>query len=477
MNSDKAVYTRGPIGRMMIKTAFAMVAGTLAMSGYHLADTFYIGRLEGASPLAAMGFTLPVIMLVGCVFHGLASGVMMTTAQALGGNRKLKASRLVSSGLLLISLFSFILAIIGFFTSAKMVALFGAEGVTLKSAQNYLQIWFLGCITASLSTAGNNLLIAVGDSKVASAMMVAGMILNATLDPLFIFGWGPVPAMGISGAAIATVLSQFCAAFAVLTLLNKRHQLLVFRQLPWRIVKPLWSRIIRYAVPAMIGMLMMPIGASIITAVTAQFGETAVAASTAAGRLEMLAFVFPMALGISLMSMIGQNYGARLYDRIRDTHKFAMSFAFYYLLVMAVIYFGLADYFVRAFSTDEEVRRIMALCLRITPWGFGMIEIHRYAGFFFTGCGRPSVSAWLNGFRILGLMVPLSLLALYFKSLPGLFFARLLADILAGGTGLILSHRLARGLPSDGMPYNTPVQSGNFFQRLPNLLSLLKSGK
>jgi hypothetical protein len=88
----------------------------------------------------------------------------------------------------------------------------------------------------------------------------------------------------------------------------------------------------------------------------------------------------------------------------------------------------------------------------ITPWGFGMIEIHRYAGFFFTGCGRPSVSAWLNALRILGLMIPLSILALFLHSLAALFAARLVADVLAGGVGFILAKRMVNRLPADGMP-------------------------
>ena len=91
---NQAIYTRGPIGRTMMKTAFAMVAGTLAMSGYNIADTFFVGQLHSEIPLAAMGFTFPVIMLIGCVFRGLGVGVMTTAAQAVGGTAGRRGWRL-----------------------------------------------------------------------------------------------------------------------------------------------------------------------------------------------------------------------------------------------------------------------------------------------------------------------------------------------------------------------------------------------
>lgn len=476
LKKDNAAYTRGSIRGTMIKTGFAMLAGTLAMSGYNIADTYFVGRL-GKSPLAAMGFTFPVIMLIGCLFHGLASGVMTISAQALGGGRRAKAARLVTSGLLLIFLISIMLALLGMSTTDWIFERFGATGETLGQVKGYMNIWYFGCATASLSMTGNDLLIAAGDSKVASGMMIVGMLVNVLFDPLLIFGWGPVPAMGIRGAALATIGSQLVATVAVLWLLYRRHGLLRFERIPWRRLRSSWKLVVRFAVPASIGMLMMPIGSAIITRITASFGDTAVAATAAAGRLEMIAFIFPMAIGIPLLSMVGQNYGARLYERIRICRRFSMRFAFLFLLAMAVVYFFTAPVLVRFFSPDRDVQKIMTLCMYIIPWGFGMIEIHRYAGFFFTGCGRPSVSAWLNALRILGLMIPLSLLALYLHSLEALFAARLAADVLAGGIGFCLAKRMVNRLPADGQPPPPSAAPLKFSRFLPNRLQALATAQ
>ena len=452
-NKFKSNYTRGSIGGTMLKTAFAMLAGTLAMSGYNIVDTYFVGNL-GKIPMAAMGFTMPIVMLVGCLFRGLTVGVMATSAQSLGGGRHERANLLIFSGLALITILSLAAGIAGSCVSGSLIKLMNASQEALPQAKAYMDIWFLGCVTAFVGLTGNDLLISSGFSRTASSIMVAGLLLNTLLDPLFIFGLGPVPAMGVRGAALATVIAQACSAATALTILHFKG-LFVLKVPPWRKMKSSWLLIIQYAIPSSLGMLMMPLGSFVITWITAKFGDAAVAATAAAARLEMLAFVFPMALGIALMPMVSQNFGARLYGRIRAGRRFSFHFAFWFLMVMAVLYFLLAEVLVRQFSRDLEVQKIMASCMRIIPWGFWAIEIHRYSGFFFTGCGHPRIAAYLNGLRVIGLLLPFSFLALCFKSLEGLFWARLAADVLSGTIGIILAGRLVKDLPAeDGKPYS-----------------------
>jgi Na+-driven multidrug efflux pump len=196
-----AVYTQGPIAKGMIKTALAMIPATLALSGYNLVDAYFVGQLTGKTaadaPMAAMGFTLPVVMLIGCFFHGMGIGVSAPTAQALGGNKLERAAKGSSSGVLLILLFSILTAIIGMSCVKNVFSAFGAQGEVLDLVIEYMDIWYFGCATASIAMAGHSLLISVGDNRIASALMMTGMIINAILDPLFIFGWGFFPALGI----------------------------------------------------------------------------------------------------------------------------------------------------------------------------------------------------------------------------------------------------------------------------------------
>ena len=445
-----AVYTQGPIAKSMIKTALAMIPATLALSGYNLVDAYFVGQMVGKTaadaPMAAMGFTLPVVMLIGCLFHGLGIGVSAPAAQALGGNKLERAAKGSSSGVLMIMLVSILTAIIGMSCVRSVFSSFGAAGEVLDLVIEYMDIWYFGCFTASIAMAGHGLLISVGDNRMASTLMMTGMIINAILDPLFIFGWGFFPALGIRGAALATICAQATGGSISMYILWRKHHLIRFRKIPLQELRNYWIVTLRYAIPASLGMLMMPVGMTVITRLTATFGTAAMAGCTAAGRLETIAFVIPMSLGMTLTPFIAQNYGARRYDRIREGLIFAFKFAFVFLFASAVLFALLARFIAPHFCNSAEAQEVMARCIMISVWGLSGVEIHRFAGFSYTGCGRPAAAAMLNGMRFLLFLIPFSLIAWYFRSLNGLFVARLAADLLSGVVGAFLALRTINAL-------------------------------
>ncbi len=465
---DNETYTKGPIAGTMLRTALVMLPGTLTISGYNLVDAYFVGRLDGDAPMAAIGLTAPLVMICGCFFHGLSAGVMTTTAQSLGGKRRWRAEQLVSTGLFLITLVSLSFAIIGpLVTRAVYRNVMHASPEATRLATAYMDIWFWACVSSALGMSGNNLLVTANDSKMASATMVLGLASNAFLDPVYMFqkevcgiplGFG----LGVVGAAWATVTAQVIGTTPVLCILWKKHHLIRFRAIRFAKLASLWKRIVSFAIPACLGSLMLPIGQFIMTWITSHFGDVVIGAITAAQRVQVIAFFFPMSLGVSLMPMIGQNYGARLYSRINGCRRFAMRFAFFYLMTMSVIFFLFAPQIADKFLADPdkvEMRAVMTFALRILPWGFAFLEVHRYSGFFFTGCGRPLAAAMLNVMRILGFLVPLSLLVLLFFRLTGnedtaltlLLSTQMGSDVLAGTIAMILARRLTRRFPADGL--------------------------
>jgi len=444
MASERPTYTRGSIAKVMFSTALSMVPGTLAISGYNIVDTYFVGRL-GTRPLAAMGFTFPVVMMVGCVYHGLGGGVMTPVAQFLGGGRRDQAARMVTSGIVLFTLIGLAISLAGVASINPVFRRLGAEDDLMPMIREYMIIWYLGSLSVALGGAGNHLLVSAGKPRLGGMMMMAGLALNAVLDPLFIFGWKFIPGRGIAGAAIATVAAQVIALALVTAILHFKLRLIapLSALTPYPRVLNAWKTIFRYGIPAILGMILNPAGMAVVTrAVASTGGEPAVAAVSAAGRLEAVAFIFPMSLGMSLLPIIGQNFGAKRFDRIDSCRKISMRFAFGFLAVMSVLYFCLAPLGATAFSKDPEVRELMAHYLRVIAWGFPFIEIHRYSTFYFTGVGRAKSGAALNIMRVVGFMVPLTLAAWLMKSLEGVFFARLAADVLAGTVGCILAKRL-----------------------------------
>ena len=446
MPPASSAYTRGSIARVMSTTALSMIPGTLAISGYNIVDTYFVGRL-GTDPLAAMGFTFPVVMIVGCIYHGLGGGVMTPVAQLLGGGRRDQAARMVTSGVVLFTLIGVAMSLAGIALIDPVFRRLGAKPELMPMIREYMVIWYLGSLTVALGGAGTHLLVSAGTPRIGGLMMLFGLGLNAVLDPLFIFGWRFIPRMGIAGAAIATVIAQVVALLLVTMILHfKLHLISPLSALfPYPRVLNAWKTIFRYAVPAILSMVLNPAGMAVITyAVAATGGKAAVAAVSAAGRMEAVAFVLPMSLGMSLLPIIGQNFGAKRYDRIDLCRRISMRFAFVYLLFMSVAYYFCAPHAARIFSEDPEVVPLMVHFLRVIAWGFPFIEIHRYSTFYFTGIGRAKSGAALNIMRVAGFMVPFTLAALCFRSLEGIFSARLAADVLAGSIGCILARRLTR---------------------------------
>ncbi len=440
-------YTDGPIGSVMLKTALSMLPGTLAISGYNIVDTYFVSKL-GTLPMAAMGFTFPVVMLVGCLFRGLDNGIMTPTAQLLGGGRVPRAARLISSGAMMLIIVSLAVGIIGSLTIEPVFrTLLKADDQVMGDIRNYMVIWYMGSVTASLGMATNALLVTSGESRLAGFFMLAGLLLNVILDPIFIFGWGFIPAMGVAGAALATVIAQIAGLAATASVLHFKLRIIAPFNMPVNIITGHWKTILRYGIPATCAMLLIPLGSMAVTRAVAEVGgKIAVAATAAAGRIEVVAFVFPMSLGMALLPMIGQNYGAKAWDRINQCRRFSMRFAGMILLVMATIFTIFAPQISRIFSDDPEVLKLMVRYLRIVSWGLAGVEIHRFGGFFLTGCAHPTGAAFLNGSRVVVFLVPLTFLAVCFDSLTGIFYARLVSDICSGIAGLICARLVTRAL-------------------------------
>jgi putative MATE family efflux protein len=425
--------------------AFPMLAGTFAMNAYNLTDTWYVSRL-GTPALAAMGFTFPVVMLLTCVAGGIGSGVTTLVSHAIGRHAHEDAARIVSHGLALILGIAGVMAVTGCLSIEPVFRRLGADEATRTLVGQYMRTWYLGAPFMALPMVGNGILIACGDSRAASRFMILGTLLNAVLDPIMIFGLLGFPALGIRGAALATVIAQGVATAWLLALLGRKHRLFRFRG--WAADDYLVSfrRILAFGIPGMLSMVLMPISATVITRILGTFGNEAVAACGAAGRLEMFAFVIPMALGISLTPFVSQNYGARRLDRIHEAMRVSTRFALLYGGAVAVLFFLCAPWLAALFSRDPKVVGILVSYIRTISFGYGMMEVHRYCGFFLTGLHRPVSTTLLNAIRVLVFLIPLSWLGAELYGIQGVFLGRLATDLAVGSLGLFWVRRITAGL-------------------------------
>ena len=424
------------VKKTLFRMAMPMLVGTITINAYNLADTWYVAQL-GTLPLAAMGFIFPIVMFFTFIARGVGIRVTALCSNAFGREDNNAASNIVTHGTILTILLSALLAVGGYFSIDTIFNKMGANEATLPLVKGYMETWYMGAVFMAVPMMGSGILIALGDSKSASRFMAFGALVNIILDPILIFGWLGITAMGIWGAALATVISQALSTVWLFYLLSIKYRLLNFKLADLHVLVVSWKKIAHFAIPASLTMMLMPVAAGIITALISKHGVEAVAAVSAAARMEMFAFVIPMALGMTLTPFVSQNYGGNRIDRIIDARKYATKFALFYGILIVLIFYICAPYLAKLFTDDIKVTKIFILYVRTISFGYGMMEVHRYCGFFLTGMNRPLYTTILTLLRILGLLIPLSFLGNHYYEIAGIFTGRLLADVISGTVGII----------------------------------------
>ena len=448
---NKATLTEGPVGRRLFLLAAPMLGGTFAMTAFHLADTYFVSRL-GTLQLAAMGFTFPVIMFVACIARGLGMGTTSVVSRAIGAGDHDGARRVTTHSLILAVAVVGFFSVVGLLTIGPVFRMLGASDEVLPLIRRYMVVWYSGIAFMIVPMMVNDVVRAAGDTVWPSLIMILAAGLNVVLDPILIFGLWGFPRLELQGAAVATVISRGLTLVAALLVLHFRHRLLDLSLPSLRAMWASWRRVLHVGIPASATNLLMPLMSAIITRVVASFGEPAVAACGAGGRIGMFAFMIPMALGVSQVPFIGQNWGAGRLDRVNLCREYSNRFALYWGMCCAATFLLVSNHLAPLFSTDPRVVDILALYLGVVPLGFGMREIHRYVGFSFNAIGYPMHSAAVNAIRIVGFVIPCAVLGARGFGLSGMFWGMVVADVASACVALLWARRVFRTLEAEQAP-------------------------
>ena len=242
--------TEGPPGPAIISLMIPMMVGMVALLSYNIADTWFIGRL-GTMELAAVSFTFPVAFIVNALAMGLGVGTSSVASRLFGANELGQIQRITTHAALLAALVGLSVLALGLATIEPVFRLLGADDTTLPLIERYMSIYYFGGVFLVVPMIGNSVLRASGDAKTPSLLMTSGAILNVILDPILIFGWGPVPRMELEGAAYATVFANALVGVLAISILYFRDQLFRFKQKDWSLLLDSWRRILHVGVPSM----------------------------------------------------------------------------------------------------------------------------------------------------------------------------------------------------------------------------------
>ncbi len=270
----KSKLTEGQVSIQLLKLSLPMVWGILSVLAFSLADTYFVAQL-GTNELAAMSFIFPVVTVLGSIAMGLGTGAASVIARGIGEGDRLRVQRLTTDSLLLSLLIVGIFSSLGLTTIESLFSTLGARPELLPLIRDYMSIWYLGMVFLVVPLVGNSALRACGNTIIPSLIMTLAAAINILVDPLLIFGWGPVPALGLKGAAIATVLSRIGILIASLAFLYFRERLLLFSLTSWKTTSESWRSLLSVGLPAAATNLISPLSVGFVTSLMARYGAEA----------------------------------------------------------------------------------------------------------------------------------------------------------------------------------------------------------
>lgn len=435
--------TQGSLGRHILRMTPPMTIGFFAMMAFNLSDAWFVSRL-GTGPLAAIGFTFPLIMVFYSIGMGLGLGTASCVSRAIGQGDHDRVSHLTTYSLLLTLVIMSLLALAGELSMPSVLRMMGAQGDIYNAALGYMRIWFCFAPLAALPMIGNNAIRSTGDTLRPGLVMASGALLNLILDPIFIFGWKGFPALGVPGAALATGLSRTMTLVISLCLLRYRFHMLTFIWTGWKQLLDAWRSVLFVAAPASATNLLLPLTGGLIVRMIADYGPAAVAATTAGQRLESFAYIIPMAMGTTLVPIIGQNWGAGRVDRVRGAWIRTNCYGIVYSLFILLLALLFAPQIAGLFSSDPAVIRLIVVYLRILLAGAVLLHSTVHTGFSFNAVEMPMKAAGLTVLRLVGLVLPLAWTGSKLAGVPGVYAGMTIAHILSGSIALIWFNQVLR---------------------------------
>ncbi len=430
MNSPKPRLTQGPVGRHLVDMTVPVLFGIATMMGQSLIDTWFIGQV-GDAQLAAFSFGFPILMIVTSVAIGLGAGTSSVVARAIGADHQ-RARRLSTDSLLLSFLVTAIISAIGILTIEPLFRLLGAPDELMPLIRGFMTILYMGVPFIVVGMVGMASMRATGDTRLPSMLMILAAVLNVILDPILIFGVGPVPAMGLNGAAMAALLARATIFVGTLYLMRHRLDMVSFNKPDPGELRQSWRDILHVGIPAAGTNIIVPVGAAVVTAMIARFGPDAVAGFGVASRIESMMLVMYYALSAIIGPFVGQNFSAGKEDRILRALWLCTAFCIGSGLVIAGLLASMSGWLPGLFSDSESVRNVTSMFLWIVPVSYGAYGMVMVMNASFNGLGYPMPGVVISVCRIAVLYIPIALVAMQFFDIAGIFAAYAIANIVSG---------------------------------------------
>jgi putative MATE family efflux protein len=390
--------TTQPIPKLIRHIAMPVSIGLFFHTMFNVVDTFF-GGLISTQVLAALSLSFPVFFMILAMGSGFSTGTTALIGNAFGAGNRDEARLFGIQGISFGVLISVIMTLIGVYASPYLFSVLGAVDEYLNICLIYINTIFLGTIFFMLVFMLNAILVALGDTRSFRNFLIGGFLLNIILDPWFIYGGLGVPALGIAGIALATVLIQM---FGGVYLGIKVYKTGLMSDKSIKNIFPkagYFKEIARQGFPASLNMVTVGIGIFVITYFISKFGKEAVAAYGIATRVEQIALLPTVGLNTATLTIVAQNNGAKLFDRIKEALNAALRYGGILMGLGTIGVLLLAGHLMGLFTGDGRVVEIGATYLRIAAFVFYAYVILYVNVAALQGVKRPMYAIWIGLYR------------------------------------------------------------------------------
>lgn len=432
---EKPVHTNKmgemPIGKLIFNMSWPAILSMLIQAFYNVVDSFFVSQI-GEDALAAVTYIFPIQMLMISVAVGTGVGINSLIARRLGAQRLEEANMAASHGYRL-SFFNWILfVLVGVFLSGPIMEIMSDTPYIIENGTVYMQIITIGSLFIMVQISAEKILQATGNMMLPMICSLVGAFTNIILDPLLIFGLGPFPEMGVTGAAVATVIGQIFSMILGQILLFKGKHSVKVKLWGWKFDKNIIRDIYAVGAPAILMQSIASVMQFGMNYILGSLNETAVAVMGVYGRLQSFIFMPVFGINQGVLPIMGYNYGAKNRKRLMETFKKGFVIAFIIMLVGLVIFQLFPQQLLSIFNAQNStemyeigIPALRAISLCFLPASFGIM-----ASSIFQAIGHGFMSLWGSLLRQLVGILPLAWILASISGLQLVWYSFPLAEII-----------------------------------------------
>ncbi|MFV0185903.1 MATE family efflux transporter [Empedobacter falsenii] len=434
-----------PIRRSVFLLAIPMMFEMVMESVFALVDLYFVGHLkESAFAIQTVGLTESLLTIVYSISIGISMAATAIIARRIGEKNPIKASESASQAILLSILITILLSVFGFIYSKDLLIWMGSSEEAAEYGKNFTKIMMVSCLSIVLLFLINGIFRGAGNAAIAMKSLWLANGINIILCPILVRGWFFFPEMGLEGAALSTAIGRSCGVVYQLYYLKKKDSLI---QIKWSYFVPksnLIINILRIAIPAIVQYVIASCSWIILARIVAHTGgEIASSGYQTALRLMMFFMLPAWGLSNAAATLVGQNLGNRDPEKAEKSVLMTMKFNIIYMLIISIVFYGLSNYLVSIFTTEESIKLVAKEGMYILASGFLLYGIGMVMMNAFNGAGDTMTPTIINFVGFWLFQIPLAYILSYHFDLreEGVFIAIPVAETFIAILAFILFKR------------------------------------